>query len=64
MIVLAKADPVLVDREALIHLTGRSKHTIRLRCTVVRYSRGRALYAMEEAVATLAAIPTRRPRVS
>lgn len=64
MIVLTHADPVLVDREALIHLTGRSRHTIRLRCKVVRYSRGRALYDMEQALATLEAIPTRGRRVS
>lgn len=60
MIVLTKHDPVLVDREALAMITRRSSHTIRLRCEVVRYRDGRALYALEREVARLADIPTRR----
>lgn len=60
MIVLSHHDPVLVDREALVALTGRSEHTIRLRLTPVKYRHGRAMYDMEQAVATLDTIPTRR----
>lgn len=60
MIVLTKRDEVLVDREALALLTKRSKHTIRARCRVVRYRDGRPLYALEESVEILSAIPTRR----
>lgn len=52
--------PVLVDREALAMITQRSPHTIRLRCPVVRYHRGRALYDLESEVERLALIPTRR----
>lgn len=59
MIVLTKQDPVLVDREALAMLTKRSVNTIRLRCEVVRYYKGRALYALEREVERLAEIPTR-----
>lgn len=52
----------LVDREALAHLTGRSQHTIRARCTVVRHDKqtGRALYDVADAVAVLDATPTRQ----
>lgn len=61
MIVLRPTNgPVLVDREALAMITQRSVHTIRLRCTVARYHRGRALYALECEVERLDAIPTRR----
>lgn len=61
MIVLRPTNgPVLVDREALAMITQRSVHTIRLRCELVRYHRGRALYALEAEVERLARIPTRR----
>lgn len=60
MIVHTKKDRVLVDREALAMVTRRSVHTIRLRCEVVRYYKGRALYALEEEIERLASIPTRR----
>lgn len=64
MIVLTRLDPILVDREALAMITGRSVHTIRFRCKVERYHySGRPLYALEDEVARLARIPTRR-RVS
>lgn len=59
VIVHYKRDEVLVDREALAMLTKRSVHTIRLRCDVVRYYRGRALYALEREVERLGHIPTR-----
>lgn len=60
MIVVTKAERVLVDREALAMLTGRSIHTIRARCQVVRHRDGRPLYALEAERARLAKIPTRR----
>lgn len=60
MIVRTRTAVTLVDREALAFLTKRSVHTIRLRCQVVRYDNGRALYAMEREIERLAAIPTRR----
>lgn len=61
MIVLADHDPILVDREALVALTGRSQNTIRLRCCVyTRHRTGRPLYDMERALARLAEIPTRQ----
>lgn len=60
MIVLARREEVLVDREALRMVTGRSEHTIRARCEVVRYRDGRPLYALEREVERLAMIPTRR----
>lgn len=61
MIVMTEHVPVLVDREALALLTGRSVHTIRMRCEVYTQHRsGRPLYDMERAVTRLAEIPTRR----
>lgn len=60
MIVMAKRGTVLVDREALAMVTGRSIHTIRLRCPVAGYRAGRALYDLEREVERLAAIRTRR----
>lgn len=63
MIVLTKRRPVLVDREALALITGRSRHTIRARCIVVhRHHDGSPLYDAEVEVARLATIPTRRRR--
>lgn len=61
MIVLTKRIPVLVDREALAMITGRSVHTIRARCTVARrHWDGSPLYNVEAEVQRLAKIPTRR----
>jgi hypothetical protein len=62
LIVLTNHDPVLVDREALMMLTGRSVHTIRLRCAVYRYRGKRPLYDLHRELARLAAIPTRQRR--
>lgn len=39
-------DRVLIDRQTLARLTGRSVHTIRARCTVVTHREGKALYDM------------------
>lgn len=51
----------LVGRSTLAELSGRSVHTIRARCTVVaHHTDGQALYDMDDALAVLAAIPTRR----
>ena len=61
MIVLAKRTPVLVDREALAMITGRSVHTIRARCPVARrHWDGSPLYDVEAEAERLANIPTRR----
>lgn len=60
MIVVTRPELVLVDREALSMITKRSVHTIRARCTVVRYRSGRPLYDLEREVERLAAIPVRR----
>ena len=51
----------LVDRRTLAMVTGRSVHTIRLRCSIATYhDDGRALYDLDQAQQVLAAIPTRR----
>lgn len=54
---------VLIDRQSLSALTGRSVHTIRARCAVVDHRQGKALYDMEAASAVLSALPTRPRRV-
>lgn len=45
-------------------LTGRSVHTIRLRCPVADYKDGKALYDIDICQGILGAIPTRRRRES
>jgi hypothetical protein len=50
----------LVDRQTLALVTGRSVNTIRARCPVTEHRRGRALYDLDQAQQTLAAIPPRR----
>lgn len=50
----------LVDRQTLAYITGRSVHTIRLRCPIAERRDGRALYDLDQAEAVLNAIPTRR----
>lgn len=58
-------ESTLVDRRSLAKLTGRSVHTIRLRCPVHSYSDdGRALYDSERAEKILNNIATRKPRGS
>lgn len=56
----------LVGRRTLAELSGRPVPTIRVHCTVVDHQDGVALYDMEDALAALAAVPTRRrtPRVA
>lgn len=58
-IIRYEPDRVLIDRQTLARLTGRSVHTIRARCAVVSHRDGRALYDMEAAVLTLDNTPTR-----
>lgn len=50
----------LVDRQTLARLTGRSVHTIRLRCPVAEYRNRRALYDVGACEQILKQIPTRR----
>jgi hypothetical protein len=50
---------ILIDRQSLALLTGRSVHTIRARCHVVKHRNGKALYDLDDAELTLAATPTR-----
>ncbi len=60
MIVLTDRDPVLVDREALCLLTGRSANTIRLRIRpTMQHQNYGALYDVDAATAKLSQIPTR-----
>lgn len=60
-IIVYKPGLVLVDRQTLALVTGRSVNTIRARCEVVEHHRdGRALYDLNQAEQVLAAIPTRR----
>jgi hypothetical protein len=51
---------VLIDRQTLAHLTGRSVHTIRARCAIVGHRDGKAVYDMEAAAAVLDGLSTRR----
>lgn len=44
---------ILIDRQTLAKLTGRSQETIRKRCDVVEYRDGKALYDMNKADETL-----------
>lgn len=55
---------MLIDRQTLAQLTGRSEHTIRARCPVERHHRGKALYDAMRCEQILAAIPTRTRRDS
>lgn len=61
MIVLTDRSPVLVDREALCLLTGRSPHTIRLRLRpAMQHQNYGALYDLDAATQRLSQIPTRK----
>lgn len=57
--ILKNVRPVLGDREALMMLTGRSVHTIRARCVVVKYRDRVPLYDIFAEAERLAAIPIR-----
>lgn len=61
-VVIYEQDRTLMDRQTLALLSGRSVHTIRAKCPVVKHKRGRALYDMEQCAAILADTPTRQPR--
>ena len=54
---------VLLDREALATITGRSKHTIRAKLQpAMRDDKGRPLYVLDDAEERLEAIPRRSSR--
>lgn len=57
-------DRVLLDRQTLAALSGRSAETIRRRLPVAEYRNGRAYYHLDQAKALLDAIPKRHHRVN
>jgi hypothetical protein len=61
-VIIYEPGRVLIDRQTLARLTGRSVHTIRARCPVAAHRDGRALYDMDQAEAILGSLATRRPR--
>jgi hypothetical protein len=60
--VIYEENRVLIDRQTLAKLTGRSVHTIRAKCPVAGHRQGKAVYDMDECDDILNAVPTRRPR--
>lgn len=61
MIIRYEQARVLMDREALSAITGRSPNTIRARLApTLRDEKGRPLYVYDEALAQLREIPTRQ----
>lgn len=52
---------MLVDRQTFARLVSRSVHTIRLRCPVVEYQQGKAMYDAFKCEEILAMIPQRAP---
>lgn len=65
MVVLTRAEIVLMDREALAEWTRRSPEVIRKRCTVVEYGPGkRALYDAQASADLLRNVPRRSARRS
>lgn len=65
MIVRYEDARVLVNREALAMLTGRSPHTIRARLQPTAHDeKGRPLYVLDEAEQVLKAIPVRQRKPS
>lgn len=50
----------LIDRQTMARLTGRSVHTIRLRCPVVEYRDGKALYDIDVCEDILSKLPIRQ----
>ena len=63
-VVIREGDRMLIDRQTLAKLTGRSVNTIRARCPIERHHRGKALYDAMRCEQILAAIPTRTRRDS
>jgi hypothetical protein len=61
-VVVYREGKALLDRQSMAHVAGRSVHTIRARCPIAEHHLGRAMYDMEDCLAILEAIPTRRPR--
>lgn len=59
-IVVYEPGRTLVDRQTLAQLTGRSVHTIRLRCPVAEYRDGKALYDIDQCEAHLAKLQVRK----
>lgn len=59
-VVIYEPDRTLIDRQTLARLTGRSMHTIRLRCPVAEYRDGRALYDADQVEKILNTIEARR----
>lgn len=63
-VIIYEPGRVLIDRQTLAQLAGRSVHTVRARCPIAEHRDGRALYDMEESAAILESIPTRRRRTA
>lgn len=61
-VVVHEPDRMLIDRQTLAKLTGRSVHTIRARCPIERHKDGKALYDAERCEAILADIEDRKRR--
>lgn len=59
-VVLFERGRMLVDRRSLAELTGRSVHTIRLRCPQAGYRDGIAVYDAEFCEQLLGEIPQRQ----
>src|SRR5690606_187887 len=63
-VVVHEGERMLIDRQTLAQLTGRSEHTIRARCPIERHERGKALYDAMRCEEILNRIPTRTRRDS
>jgi len=63
-VVIYEPQRVLIDRQTLALLTGRSVHTIRARCPIADHRNGRALYDMEQVAAILQDTPARQRRTA
>lgn len=59
-VVVREGDRMLIDRQTLAQLTGRSVNTIRARCPVVGHRDGKALYDAEQVEKILGKIGTRQ----
>ena len=59
-VVVYRNGVALLDRQTMAHMAGRSVHTVRAKCPVAEHHLGRAMYAMEECLKILNAIPTRQ----
>lgn len=58
-VVIYEQDRTLMDRRTFAELSGRSVHTVRMKCPVAEHRGGRALYDMEQCAAILEGVPTR-----